>query len=135
MTALPRVTALLLAIAAQPLAAADTPMTGAEFDAYTQGRTLTFFSAGQPYGVERYKPGRRVTWSFLDGQCKEGTWYEDDAFICFVYEDNPAPQCWLFYAEAGGLRALFEGTEGQTELYEANEADDDMLCLGPEVGV
>ena len=121
-------------LAALPAVAAQ-PMTASEFESYTDGRTLYFYSAGRAYGVERYKPGRKVVWSFLDGECKDGEWYQEGQFICFVYEDNPEPQCWLFYREDGGLRALFEGTQGETELYEAGEADEPMQCLGPEVGV
>lgn len=131
-----RVAALgLLCLIALPVAAAETPMSGAEFEAYTEGRTLYFYNQGQAYGAERYKPGRGVSWSFLDGQCKDGTWYEQGRFICFLYEDNPDPQCWTFYKEPNGLRALFEDSESGTELYEAGDADKPMLCYGPDVGV
>lgn len=135
MTALPRAAALIALLSAAPALAAEVPMSGAEFQSYAEGRTLYFYSRGQAYGVERYLPGRRVTWSFLDGECKEGIWYERGDYICFVYEDNPDPQCWVFFREADGLRALFEGREGETELYEAGEAEDPMMCRGPEVGV
>lgn len=126
---------LCLALTATAALTAETPLSGPEFEAYTEGRTLYFYNEGAAYGVERYKPGRKVTWSFLDGQCKEGTWYEQGRFICFLYEDNPDPQCWTFFKESGGLRALFEDTETGTELYEAGEADEPMLCYGPDVGV
>jgi len=129
--------ALCAALLAQalPAAAAQTPMSAAEFEAYTTGRTLTFYSRGQAYGVEEYREGRRVTWSFLDGQCREGLWYPQGEQICFVYEDRPAAQCWSFFREPDGLRAIFEDGDGTTELYEAGEADAPILCLGPEVGV
>ncbi len=115
--------------------AAQSAMSAAEFDAYTNGRTLYFYSEGEAYGVEEYHDDRRVTWSFLDGECREGVWFPQGDEICFVYEDNPTPQCWTFYEEAGGLRAQFEGRETGTVLYEAGEADEPMMCLGPEVGV
>jgi hypothetical protein len=121
--------------AAPPAAAAQSPMTAEEFEAYTTGKTLYFYSRGQAYGVEEYRENREVTWSFLDGECKEGSWYPQGDQICFTYEDNPVPQCWTFYREGGGLRALFEGRETGTELYEAGEADEPMMCLGPDVGV
>jgi len=121
--------------AASPAIAAQSPMTASEFEAYTTGKTLYFYSQGQAYGVEEYREDRQVTWSFLDGRCKEGVWYPQGDQICFVYEDNTSPQCWTFYREGGGLRALFEGRESGTELYEAGEADEPMLCLGPDVGV
>ena len=73
------------------------PMSGAEFDAYTKGKTLYFGRGGAPYGAEVYLDNRRLRWSFLDGECKDGYWYEEaPSSICFVYEDRPEPQCWSF---------------------------------------
>jgi hypothetical protein len=128
-------TLLPAVFAASVAGAAQSAMSAEEFERYTTGKTLYFFSQGEAYGVEEYRENRRVTWSFLDGKCKEGVWYPQGDQICFVYEDNPTPQCWTFYREAGGLRALFEGRETGTELYEAGEADEPMMCLGPDVGV
>lgn len=125
---------LAMGLAATQVAAED-PLTADQFDAHTRDRTLYFFSGGQAYGAERYRENRRVTWSFLDGQCKEGRWYQDGRFICFLYEDTSEPQCWTFFAEGSGLRALFEDEPGATELYEAGEADEPLFCLGPEIGV
>ncbi len=112
-----------------------TPLTGEEFDALTRGRTLYFYSNGAAYGAERYRDDREVTWTFLDGQCKDGHWYQDGPFICFVYDELPDPQCWTFYNSGSGLRALFEGRDGETELYEAGDASEPLYCVGPEVGV
>ena len=125
----------LALMAAAPPALAAEPMTGAEFDAYVTGKTLYFGMDGQAYGVEQYKPDRRVVWSFLDGKCKDGIWYEQSGQICFVYEDSPDPQCWSFFREGSGLRAIFENDPASTVLYEARQSDEPMLCLGPEVGV
>ena len=116
-------------------ALAADPMDAQEFDRYTQGRTIYYSQLGQPFGVEEYLPGNRVRWSFLDGQCKEGFWYQEERFICFVYDDQPDPQCWTFWDEGARLRALYEDTPGQTELFEILDADEPMLCLGPDVGV
>ncbi|QBF32732.1 hypothetical protein [Thalassococcus sp. S3] len=110
-------------------------MTAEEFDAYTRGKTLFYGEGGQAYGVERYLEGRRVIWSFLDGQCKEGMWYEQDGQICFVYEDRPDPQCWTFSEGPNGLIARFENDPQATELYEAQDLGEEMICHGPDVGV
>ena len=126
-------TALVL-FAARPLGAAE-PMSAEEFDAYTRGKTLFYGYQGEAYGAERYLPGRRVIWSFLDGDCKEGVWYEDRGMICFVYEDRPDPQCWRFERQAGGLVARFENDPEATTLYEARDLGEEMVCHGPEVGV
>ncbi|KZY50973.1 hypothetical protein HKX23_06540 [Sulfitobacter sp. KE29] len=110
-------------------------MSAAEFEAYTEGKTLYFGQSGAPYGAEIYRENRRVQWSFLDGHCKEGRWYEADGLICFVYEDDPAPQCWSFSENPTGLVARFENDPTETALYEAREMTEPLLCLGPEVGV
>lgn len=117
----------------------DAQGTGAlnadAFDAYTKGKTLYYGSRGQPYGAERYMDGRRVVWSFLDGDCQDGIWYEQDGHICFIYENNLTPQCWTFQKGAAGLIARFENDPGTTELYEAQDIGEEMMCRGPEVGV
>lgn len=126
--------ACLAVCVALPVSAAE-PMSGSEFEAYVTGKTLYFGQNGEAYGVEEYLDNRRVRWSFLDGQCKDGVWYEDQGMICFVYEDNPNPQCWTFFEEGSGLRAVFENDPDATTLYEAQQSDEPMVCLGPEIGV
>ena len=110
-------------------------MSAAEFDAYTRGKTFIFGEAGAPYGAEEYLENRRVRWSFLDGKCQEGEWYEEAGMICFIYDHKPNPQCWSFQQTAGGLIALFENDPNQTELYEVEKSSEPLMCLGPEIGV
>lgn len=129
---------LLLALAiAAPLAAAEPgrPMSAAEFEAATVGRTLYYNSGGTAYGAEQYLPGRRVIWAFLGDDCRRGEWYEADGFICFVYEDEPDPQCWTFFRAAGGLTARFRGDPLGLPLVAVEESPEPMQCLGPNLGV
>ncbi|AVO36950.1 hypothetical protein [Pukyongiella litopenaei] len=126
--------ALILLLLAAPVAA-ETPLSAEAFDAYTRGKTLYYGHAGQAYGVERYLDDRRVVWSFLDGKCRNGFWYEDAGLICFLYEDRRDPQCWSFAQTQSGLIARFENSTEQTELYEAQDIGQDMVCHGPDVGV
>ncbi|UWQ91960.1 hypothetical protein QEZ52_18495 [Aliisedimentitalea scapharcae] len=114
---------------------ADSPIGAEEFDKYTRGKTLFYGFDGEPYGVERYLPGRRVIWSFLDGDCLEGSWYQDSDQICFLYEDRSDPQCWHFELGDQGLTARLQGDATSTDLYEGNEINAEMICHGPEVGV
>jgi len=133
-----RPTALLLLLAAaMPLRAAEPgrPMTAAEFDAATVGRTLYYNSGGLAYGAEQYLPGRRVVWAFLGDDCRKGEWYEEDGFICFVYEDTPEPQCWTFFAAQGGLTARFRDDPLGLPLVAVEESPEPMACLGPNLGV
>jgi len=132
-----RCLALPLLLAASPLLALDGPMSAAQFDAYSNGKTFYYGAGGEAYGVEEYMDDQRVRWSFLDGECKEGRWYEEKAgLICFVYDDTPGePQCWSFYLGPQGLVARFENDPERTELYEVQNSEEPMMCLGPKVGV
>ncbi|MGR3616837.1 MAG: hypothetical protein ACU0BB_12430 [Paracoccaceae bacterium] len=105
------------------------------FDRYTRGKTLFYGEGGHLYGVERYLPNRRVVWSFLDGRCQDGSWFPEGDQICFVYDDVPTPQCWRFQLGTDGLSAQFEKADGITQLFEAGEVDEEMICHGPDVGV
>lgn len=126
---------LCLSLSLSPPLAAQSTMSAEEFDSYTRGKTLFYGRDGSAYGAENYLENRRVQWSFLDGECKDGEWYEDNGLICFVYEDTPEPQCWSFELGARGLIARFENNPETTELYEAQDTDEEMICLGPKVGV
>lgn len=110
-------------------------MSASEFEAYTTGKTLYYGADGRAYGIEEYLDGRRVRWSFLDGQCQDGEWYPSGDMICFVYEAIEDPQCWTFYDRPGGLLAQFENDPSNTELVEAQQTGDPLQCLGPEIGV
>jgi len=126
--------ALMIALLAPPVCAQEL-MTAEEFDTYTRGKTLFFGQDGQAFGAEIYRENRQVQWSFLDGECKDGEWYEDAGLICFVYDDNPNPQCWSFVKGPKGLIARFENRDTTTQLYEAEDIGKEMICLGPKVGV
>lgn len=125
----------MLILVSSSFAMAQSTMSAAEFEAYTKGKTFTFGANGAPYGAEEYLDNREVLWSFLDGQCQKGYWYEEAGQICFVYEGKPDPQCWTFQRGSRGLIARFEGDPAQTELYEVERSSTPLLCLGPEIGV
>ena len=126
---------LFLLLLGTPAMAQD-PMNAAEFDAYTKGKTLTFGVAGDPsYGVEQYFENRRVIWSFLDGDCNNGVWYESKGSICFRYDFDPVPKCWQFFDEPDGLRAVFMNRPDMSVLYEAQDSTEPLICPGPNLGV
>ena len=131
-----RATALALMLTA-PVNAAEPggPLNAAEFEAATLGRTLYYNSGGEPYGVEQYLPGRQVVWAFLGDDCRKGEWYEDQGFICFVYEDNPEPQCWTFWQSDRGLLAKFKSDPFGLPLIAVEESPEPMACMGPNLGV
>lgn len=124
---------LIFILMASPVFA-EGPMNAAEFDAYTQGKTLTFGVTGdQAYGIEQYQPNRRVVWSFLDGDCSNGVWYESKGSICFRYDHDPEPKCWHFYDEPNGLRAVFTNRPTMSALYEAQDSQEPLICPGPDL--
>ncbi|OYU40740.1 MAG: hypothetical protein CFE33_01200 [Pseudorhodobacter sp. PARRP1] len=138
-----RLSLALIAVAAPlwaeepaPLAPPMTPMTGAAFEAYVTGKTLTYASGGVIYGTEQYKPQRKVVWAFTEDECREGYWYEQGPQICFVYEDPNDPQCWLFFMGVAGMKAEFMGDGGSgADLSEVAQSAGPMACMGPQVGV
>lgn len=125
------VTVAALSVPAQ----AQSPLTAREFEDYVAGKTLFYGQFGQPYGVEEYLPGRRVRWSFLDGDCIDGRWYPQDGAICFAYDGMQGPECWQFFLGTRGLSAkVFSDPEGEP-LYEVEQSSAPMVCLGPRIGV
>ncbi len=124
---------LIFALLATP-ALAETPMTGVEFEAYVEGRTLSFGTLGNPnYGVEKYLPNRQVIWSREPGQCVDGVWYEQGEDICFLYEHDPEPKCWRTYRTENGIRAEFTNRPGQSAIFETVDSPDALICPGPDL--
>ena len=120
---------LLLVVTLASPAVAQDGMTGAEFDAYVTGRTITFRTDLNPsYGIERYLPGRRVMWSTFDGICQYGVWFESKGDICFRYEHDPEHKCWTIYDEPGGLRGVFTTRPNTTVIYEIPDREDPLIC-------
>jgi len=126
---------ILIAALCVPAPAAQAQMSAEEFDAYTRGHTFYYGAGGAPYGGEEYLDNRRVRWSFLDGECQDGYWYEEGELICFVYENNPDPQCWTFQRSDDGLIAQFAGEPAMSELYEVEKSSEPLMCLGPTPGM
>lgn len=119
----------LVALLLTPPAMAETPMTGAEFDAYATGRIMSFGTEGDPtFGVEQYLPGRRVIWSTGNGECRNGVWYESKGDICFRYDGDPEPKCWAIYREETGIRAIFTTRPDTTVIFEAEDYTVPLIC-------
>ena len=118
---------------ARPRAGED-PLSGAEFDALTRGKTFHYGAGDGPYGAEEYLDDRRVIWSFRDGACKRGRWFERGEMICFVYDDTPEPQCWSFFKRPAGLVARYRNDPAATTLYELSRSREPMVCPGPMSG-
>lgn len=114
---------------------ADEPMTGEQFDRYTQGRTYTYGHPGQtPYGIEAYLPNRQVIWAYFSDECVEGYWYDTpNNEICFVYPFDEEHKCWHFYKEGDILRGDFVTDPAEVD-YEVVQTSQSMPCQAPFIG-
>ncbi|MEM6729880.1 MAG: hypothetical protein AAF618_15350, partial [Pseudomonadota bacterium] len=62
-------------------------------------------------------------------------WFAEQELICFIYEDNPTPQCWSFFLTPRGLLAQFAGNDSTPPLYQVDESPEPLFCPGPQIGV
>jgi hypothetical protein len=127
-----------IAICLLPLSAlAETPLTGAEFEALTTGKTMDHILFGEVYGAERYFPDRRVRWAFTADDCLDGVWYEKGAMICFEYDDGTGPECWTYFRDGAGIRAIAadDTLSAPAAPVQMTPSQTPLACLGPEVGV
>lgn len=126
---------ILLSLLPFAALAAERPITAEEFERIVTGKTFSYSNGGLPYGAEEYLDDRRVRWTFLDGECIDGTWYQSGEQICFIYDSIPSPQCWYFFERSGRLTARFVGQSEATDLFETARQDEPLYCLGPKIGV
>lgn len=124
--------AILLVLAGPALA--EDPLNAEEFDAMTRGATITYDYGGGLSGTEEYLPDRTVRWAFEGDQCIYGKWHQENDQICFVYEDEPTPACWLYFNEDGRIRGRYMGPGGGWEIMESSRGGP-LPCPGPDVGV
>lgn len=129
--------ALLAGLALGGTARAEDILNAESFQDMSEGLTLRFSQGGAVYGAEQYLEDRRVIWQYSDGSCVEGYWYPQDDTLCFVYEDAPAPQCWLFSHRGGDFFARVAGVAAgdPSELRLANKTPAPLACDGPDIGV
>ena len=125
---------LVLGFAA-PSVQAETPLTGPEFEANTTGATITYDYGDGLFGTEEYLPGRQVRWAFDGDLCIYGEWYQQNDQICFVYETDPTPACWLYFLDDGDIRGRYMGDGGGWEILESSRDGGPLPCAGPDVGV
>jgi hypothetical protein len=129
------ITRATLAFLMTALPACAEPLNGAEFGAYVTGKTITYDYGDGLLGIEEYMPGNRVRWAFQGDLCMNGTWFQEGEQICFVYENEGVPQCWLFYREGSGLSATFTGDDLGLVINEIDQSTTPLSCAGPDVGV
>jgi len=127
---------LALALLAAP-AWAERVVTPDEFAAMVTGKTLDFDRFGEPFGAEQYFDDKRVIWAFEGGQCQRGIWFANTKNeICFVYDENPEPQCWEFIEMPGGaFHARSVGSDPSADLVTSSVGTEPLDCPLPDLGV
>ncbi|WP_179378642.1 hypothetical protein [Jannaschia marina] len=126
-----------LAVPALP-AAAERIVSAEEFSQMVTGKTLHFDRGGAPFGSEQYFEDKRVIWAFEGGgECQRGIWFENrTGQICFVYDTDPAPQCWDFLeADDGRFHARLDGADPVEDLVTRNVTREPLDCPLPDLGV
>lgn len=134
-----RITSLTLCLCLSALPAmAERSVTAQEFEQMVTGKTLHFDRDGAPFGSEQYFDDKRVIWAFEgDGECQRGIWFENTSGqICFVYDTDPAPQCWNFVeGDDGRFRARLDGLAADEDLITNRVSQDALTCPLPDLGV
>jgi len=118
------------------LAAEDRPVSPEEFERLVLGETMSFIGTSGLYGAEEYFGDRRVRWSFLDGTCTDGRWFNQGNQICFQYDDggNAEPQCWSFYMKDDALVGEYDNGGQTAAPVQMQMRSGPLYCLSPEVG-
>jgi hypothetical protein len=128
----------LAALAATP-ALAETPLTGAEFQAHIGQNTISYLYSNGVRGTADYGPDRTLVWAFEGDSCFNGQWYEDRNQICFAFEDGSLSACWHMFLDGDRLhgKATFLSSDSplNLEIREVAHTDQPMACPGPDVGV
>ncbi|WP_371155282.1 hypothetical protein [Jannaschia sp. 2305UL9-9] len=128
---------LILMLCGALPAAAERVVTPQEFEQMVHGKTLHFDRYGEPFGAEQYFTDKRVIWAFEGGQCQRGIWFANrDDDICFVYDDDPAPQCWHFIEmDDGAFHARVVGALSTDDLVTSGVDEAALDCPLPDLGV
>lgn len=129
-------TILVCCVLAVP-AMAERVVTAEEFEQMVTGKTLHFDRFGEAFGAEQYFQDKRVIWAFEGGQCQRGIWFENvSGNICFIYDDDPAPQCWQFLeANDGAFHARSLGADPAEDLVNRSVSTEALDCPLPDLGV
>jgi hypothetical protein len=123
----------LLALLASA-SAAETPVTGAEFETFVTGRTLDFASQTGVYGTGECLPGRRVRWAFSADRCKCGQRFEVDGQICLVYDCQSDRHCRIVRQRGDRLAALNAIDAPGSAPRDVSPAKASPTCEGADVG-
>ena len=115
----------------------ETIVGADEFQQLSEGKTQYFTRDGVEFGAEQFYKNRTSTWQYEDGTCTVGQWYPVGDAICFVYEEQPVPQCWHVVRRDGNIYARLRGTAAGdvSELLMSHVDNKPVPCPAPDLGV
>jgi hypothetical protein len=129
---------LLASLLASPVLA-ESPMTGAEFQAHVGTSTISYLYSNGVRGVADYGPDRTLLWAFERDDCIKGYWFPDGDQLCFAFDDGTLSSCWHFFKDGdrlhGTATVLGSGDEPDLKVYEVSHTDQPLTCPGPDAGV
>lgn len=127
--------ALTLPLILAAPALAQTPMTVAEFEEWSTGRTLDYYDGTLYWGSEQHLPDRLTLDADAEGTCRHGQWFPQNEAICFQYEDTEGTFCWTFWRDGDTVTAATVDADPTVLPYEVRATDAALPCPGPDVGV
>ncbi|MEX0970616.1 MAG: hypothetical protein WD046_09260 [Paracoccaceae bacterium] len=132
---------LIAALLFGGVAQAQTAILPEEFGAAAIGKTYWFSENGIHYGAEQYFDDQTVIWQDRNGNCLRGSWYANGPQMCFIYDNDPAPDCWTMWETDDG-RVLIESTRIPDDpaiaplvLELIRRTPLPIACTGPLLGV
>lgn len=118
------------------LAEGTASLSAEAFRAETEGFSIYYRQYGRLVGAEQYLPNNRVRWMAPDGSCVDGTWWEENGALCFLYEYSDTPGCWyVSRLPDGGLHAHLIDQTFESGYSEEARVDKPLPCAAPDLGV
>ncbi len=93
----------------------ETAVPPDEFEQIATGKVLEYHVTGTSrlVGYEAYLADRKVVFRYRNGSCISGEWYPKDGEVCFVYDNEPTPNC-ISYVRRGKILAAHDPREDGT---------------------
>ena len=111
----------------------ETVVPPDEFEEIVTGKVLEYNVTGSSrlVGFEAYLPGRKVVFRYRSGSCIGGEWYPENDKVCFVYDDEPTPNCISYVRRGRTLAAHDPRADGTTDHFDIKvHKGTELECAG-----
>jgi hypothetical protein len=115
---------------------AETPMTGAEFQAYIGTSTVSYLYNDGFIGQADYGPDQTLLWRYdvENEPCQKGFWYQTGDALCFEFEDQKLGACWHFYRQSDGIVGIGIGEVEGVRIIDVARTDTPLSCPADPLG-